>query len=286
MTQVDDWLVDTIGGHIFLVSTARGFVNVFDLDGVPIASIRNLASPTSVVACNGTVYLSLYGSGEVVRVDSPSWTTQVVTGQIARAQSLACAGAGLYALSYPAPSVSFGNSTLWRVSPGPPTPLREVNYSRLAPTGTNSSVFAYRPFSFVRLNISDNTETVPLDFVSLSNTKRRILQFYPGESKFISMDGARYDASSMLPDGLNFGGRNAAVSQTSNPYVAIVTNLPGIVIYDGNSASARLNEFPVASGYVVQDVEFAPGTRDLYALIRDLTTLEVFLVRVPDILTG
>jgi hypothetical protein len=293
MTAYDDWAVDSVGGHIFIMSRRDGVINVFKTDQTPVAAITNLASPSAILVCNGSVYVALAGTGKVVTINQSSWTVGDVVAGTSRPIRLVCAGGAVYA-SGPAANGLPYETALQRIVPGPsnvvPLPNYQTNFSAV---GATNFLVGFQPYNYVRLNLGDQSQKIGTSFDSTYVTKPRFLHFYLGDAKFITSEGRRYDVATMEPDGFVFTGTpartqnlNATVSQTAEPVVALMTSPVNFETYDGNDPAALLRQFVLNPGFELVDIEFGSGTRELFILVRRVSDGQIFPILAPNVVTG
>jgi hypothetical protein len=281
---VEDWMIDSPGGHIFTTNAFQSAVNVLDLDGNPIASIRNLPSPSGMTICNGVVYLSLFGSSQIVRLLSqPTWSTELVTDQVPRPRRLICVGTTLFAISERATSPETLTEAIYRINGSQATSLPLTRSSSFhSRFGTDTAIFSYGSDTVEKFDTITNTRAFAPVLVPVYNALRQFIHFYPGKEKFLDSAGNRFNTATLLPDGVRFAGSMAIVSQTSPPYVA-VTNGNTISILDGNDPNTTIREFTVDPSVVIVDQEFVPGSNKLRVLILRRTG-QYAVVAAPDIL--
>lgn len=291
-TSADAWLIDTPNQHTYVASAAQDLINVFDTAGAPIAAIVNIAQPVAMTICGGNVYAGLRGTGDIVRINRGTWTTTVVASAVDRVATLMCAGTTLYAAALPVPSAAWLGAVLRRIDPIAQTTTvvaSAANTTLWSRYGTSSALIGLSyTSSFVRHETSGDAETSG-GWVSLLNTPAPIqpLHLSADGTKFLDYSGYRYDTSTLNPDGFHFTGTNAVLSQTSPAYVAIrPAGDNTISIIDGNNPAAVIRQFSITPAFELKDLEFAPGTRTLFVLLRRLSDNYYFVAPLPDIITG
>ncbi len=286
--DVEDWLIDAVGGNIFTTNSFQSAVNILDLDGNPLASIRDLPGPRGMTICNGVVYVSLYGSGEIVRLTRESrWSTQLVTTAVPRPGRLICAGGSLFAISErPLGSVTTPTELVFKISGSQATQVPIQRSSSLhARFGTDTAIFSFQSSEFQKFDFTTNTHTSAPSLVGYPRTIVQLVHFYPDKAKFLDYNGNRYTTATMLADGVRFPGVNAIVSETLTPYVAVYTQYPTqtiISVFDANDPTNAVRSFTVDAEFQPIDQEFIPGTTKLRMLVRQ-TDGRYLVLAAPEI---
>jgi hypothetical protein len=291
LDQVDDWLVDPVSEHIYAVNSALGVLNVFDLEGNGELSLRNLAGARSISLCNGVLYVALYGSGDVIAVDKNDWSTQVA-GRVPRPNKLLCSGGALFVASRNPISDSSATMTVFRLSGRSFVPTLVPGYwSLFAHDTTDEYIFANGGswnggLARIKKSTGEVLWGTGIPPTPYQTPQPEPVRLYPGGEKFLDWAGVRHDTATMQADGVQFFGASAVVSRSLPAYVAVrsFSDVREISIFAGNDPATKLNSFFLNPEYQFVTMEFAPGTRNLYVVLREIESGLLRFVSAPDIL--
>jgi hypothetical protein len=288
LRSLDSWTIDMERGYIYATSSVQGAIDVVDLDGFGVTSIRNLAQPRAIALCNGEIYVALFGTGQVVKINSPTWTTTVVAQNVPRVDQLICAGNTLYASG---PAHSYGGVAMWRITPTGAVTLPQLSSTyigiRFARTVRSGPLLANIPSGYIWMD----PEVIQAPNIyprpgSGAQVYQDLVSFNASGTKFLDRGGSVFDNS--LFRAARFNLYPATISQTSPGYVAGTVDYrqETIQIFNEDDPLTIVNEFFVNPDYELLDLSFGPGTRALFAALKDKASGEIFIIPTPDILNG
>jgi hypothetical protein len=289
LTAVDDWMISPEGQHVFAFSTKQGRVVVFDMNGAVVTSIDQLAQPSAMTVCDGAASISLFGSGEVLTLDSKSSLPQVTFTGVPRVKSLSCVGSTVYAFSAPPRANSGQAANVWTLTKPAKSKAFAATGATFARYGVADGLVANVGANFARYDPLTLSEFTPLDTYYPAGPLRPAQPLHStlDGSKFFDYAGRQFDVFTLRPTGVQFLGTNAVISETTPPYVASrPTGSNNILIMAGDDPSRLIRQLTISSAFVLLDLEFVPKSNTLFALVRRTSDNEYFVRALPNVVTG
>jgi hypothetical protein len=285
----DDWLIDPAHNQIVLVHTLMGRFAAVDARGLPLATLGDLAQPASMTLCNNKLYVALYGTGEVLAIDQTDWTTHLFASGIGRVRTLICSRNVLFAVAAPPMANTGGSATLWKLTNGAtsvPLSTPSVAFGRY---GSAGSLYANAGMTFARYDDVTLAETLPRISTYPAGALRpaQPLHFNADGTRFLDYAGRQYDARTLELDGVEFPGTNVVRSHTDPAYIATrPTGTNSLLVLDAMDPTSLIRQITISSAFQLLDLEFAPNSATLYALVRRVGDGQMFVRPLPDVRTG
>jgi hypothetical protein len=285
LTAMDDWAIDPATGRTFIGNSRAGVVEIFDSTGNRIGAISELAQPSSIVACNGKVFVALFGSGKIIEIGALTFRTSVTVGNVPTVNQLMCASGVLYAAGsgQNVPGLIATRGVVWRIDSGGPT-LIDLPHGCFAKTGTNGDLVSY-PYGFFNqsyLRVSPTTPSARTSSPSVDlgyrGPEKPLLQFSADGLKFVDNFGTHFNSTTMQPTGVTTPGGSARISQATPEYIATNLTSSTIKIYNGLTP-----EISIDPSLQFVDMDFAPSSNDLVIIVRRLSDSRLFVTRATNL---